>query len=64
MLYSLAKHYKFYFRERKDARETWNITNIAIITKEGQDLTLMRNYRPISLINIDYKMFTMILEQL
>lgn len=37
---------------------------LALIAKEGHDLTLMRNYRPISLLNIDYKMFTMILQQL
>lgn len=35
--------------------------NITQIPKEGQDLTSTRNYRPISLLNNGYKLFTTIL---
>ena len=31
--------------------ESWKEADIALIPKEGQDLTLTRNHRPISLLN-------------
>lgn len=37
--------------------------NISLIPKEGQDLTNAKNYRPISLLNNDYTLFTRILAE-
>ena len=41
--------------------KTWKAAYITLIPKEGQDPTLTKNYRPISLLNNDYKRFTTIL---
>ena len=41
--------------------ETWKITKIIAIPKQGKDLTSPQSYRPISLINQDAKIFTSIL---
>lgn len=43
--------------------ETWKEVNIMLIPKEGQDLTIARNYTQILLLNNDYKLFTMILAE-
>uniref|UniRef100_A0A803TW33 Reverse transcriptase domain-containing protein n=1 Tax=Anolis carolinensis TaxID=28377 RepID=A0A803TW33_ANOCA len=43
--------------------ETWKEANITIIHKEGSDPVNVKNYRPISLLNIDYKIFTSILSE-
>uniref|UniRef100_A0A803TLB1 Reverse transcriptase domain-containing protein n=1 Tax=Anolis carolinensis TaxID=28377 RepID=A0A803TLB1_ANOCA len=40
---------------------TWKEANITVIHKEKTDPTNVKNYRPISLLNIDYKIFTNIL---
>uniref|UniRef100_A0A803TK92 Reverse transcriptase domain-containing protein n=1 Tax=Anolis carolinensis TaxID=28377 RepID=A0A803TK92_ANOCA len=41
--------------------ESWREATITMIPKEGVDLSEVRNYRPISLLNTDYKIFTKIL---
>uniref|UniRef100_A0A803TLV0 Reverse transcriptase domain-containing protein n=1 Tax=Anolis carolinensis TaxID=28377 RepID=A0A803TLV0_ANOCA len=41
--------------------ESWLQAEIVAIPKENSDLTNIRNYRPISLLNTDYKIFTTIL---
>uniref|UniRef100_H9GRD5 Reverse transcriptase domain-containing protein n=1 Tax=Anolis carolinensis TaxID=28377 RepID=H9GRD5_ANOCA len=41
--------------------ESWKEATITMIPKEGVDLSEVRNYRPISLLNTDYKIFTKIL---
>uniref|UniRef100_A0A803SLD7 Reverse transcriptase domain-containing protein n=1 Tax=Anolis carolinensis TaxID=28377 RepID=A0A803SLD7_ANOCA len=40
---------------------TWTEANITVIHKEKTDPTNVKNYRPISLLNVDYKIFTNIL---
>uniref|UniRef100_A0A803U0T4 Reverse transcriptase domain-containing protein n=1 Tax=Anolis carolinensis TaxID=28377 RepID=A0A803U0T4_ANOCA len=45
----------------KQIPESWKEANIILIHKEHSDPTEIRNYRPISLLNIDYKIFTSIL---
>uniref|UniRef100_R4GCF9 Reverse transcriptase domain-containing protein n=1 Tax=Anolis carolinensis TaxID=28377 RepID=R4GCF9_ANOCA len=40
---------------------TWKSANIALLPKEKADNTKVKNYRPISLLNADYKIFTSIL---
>lgn len=37
--------------------------NITLIPKEDSDLTLIKNYRPISLLNTDYKIFTSVVAE-
>uniref|UniRef100_A0A803SZA2 Reverse transcriptase domain-containing protein n=1 Tax=Anolis carolinensis TaxID=28377 RepID=A0A803SZA2_ANOCA len=41
--------------------DSWKEARITMIPKEGSDLTDVRNFRPISLLNSDYKIFTKIL---
>uniref|UniRef100_A0A2D4LJG9 Reverse transcriptase domain-containing protein n=1 Tax=Micrurus spixii TaxID=129469 RepID=A0A2D4LJG9_9SAUR len=42
--------------------QSWNDATITVIPKEGNDQTNIRNYRPISLLNVDYKTFVTIIE--
>lgn len=41
--------------------DTWKQANIALLLKEEKDPTDTRNYRPISLLNVDYKIFSNLL---
>ncbi|KAF7245550.1 hypothetical protein EYD10_08337 [Varanus komodoensis] len=43
--------------------DTWTEANITFIQKEDMDLTQIQNYRPISLLNVDYKFFASILAE-
>uniref|UniRef100_A0A803SQE2 Reverse transcriptase domain-containing protein n=1 Tax=Anolis carolinensis TaxID=28377 RepID=A0A803SQE2_ANOCA len=45
----------------KTIPDTWKEAEIIMIHKEGKDPSDVRNYRPISLLNTDYKIFTKIL---
>lgn len=40
---------------------SWKESTIILIPKPGQDQKEIKNYRPISLLNIDYKIFATIL---
>ncbi|KAF7245269.1 hypothetical protein EYD10_08704 [Varanus komodoensis] len=42
---------------------TWTEANITLILKEDTDLTQIQNYGPISLLNVDYKMFASIMAE-
>lgn len=41
--------------------ETQNETRVSLIHKEGLDYKEVKNYRPISFLNSDYKLFVIIL---
>lgn len=41
--------------------KTWLEANITLIPKEEADLTQIENFRPISLLNVDYKIFATIM---
>uniref|UniRef100_G1KY48 Reverse transcriptase domain-containing protein n=1 Tax=Anolis carolinensis TaxID=28377 RepID=G1KY48_ANOCA len=43
--------------------QTWTNANIVVIPKDKADNTQVRNYRPISLLNADYKIFASILAE-
>uniref|UniRef100_A0A670JBZ4 Reverse transcriptase domain-containing protein n=1 Tax=Podarcis muralis TaxID=64176 RepID=A0A670JBZ4_PODMU len=45
----------------REIPETWKEAFITIIPKQDSDLTQVKNYRPISLLNTDYKIFAGIL---
>lgn len=45
----------------REIPHTWQDANILLIPKEALDLKDPKNYRPISLLNLDYKLFTKIL---
>uniref|UniRef100_R4GAZ5 Reverse transcriptase domain-containing protein n=1 Tax=Anolis carolinensis TaxID=28377 RepID=R4GAZ5_ANOCA len=46
---------------KKIIPETWKKAEIILIHKEGSDPNKVSNYRPISLLNTDYKIFTKVL---
>lgn len=48
---------------RQHILESWREANIILIPKESTDLKDPKNYRPISLIIIDYKIFAAILAE-
>uniref|UniRef100_A0A670JU33 Reverse transcriptase domain-containing protein n=1 Tax=Podarcis muralis TaxID=64176 RepID=A0A670JU33_PODMU len=47
--------------KEKEIPETWKEAFITLIPKQDADLLQVKNYRPISLLNLDYKIFTGIL---
>lgn len=42
---------------------SWSEALITLLPKEGSDLSLIQNYRPISLLNADYKLFAAVLAE-
>uniref|UniRef100_A0A803TDZ5 Reverse transcriptase domain-containing protein n=1 Tax=Anolis carolinensis TaxID=28377 RepID=A0A803TDZ5_ANOCA len=47
--------------DNNEIPDSWKLATITMIHKEGQDPQNVKNYRPISLLNQDYKIFTCIL---
>lgn len=45
----------------KSRPSSWTVTKIILIPKEGKDPSTPRNYGPVSLLNVDYKILTTIL---
>uniref|UniRef100_A0A803TAQ7 Reverse transcriptase domain-containing protein n=1 Tax=Anolis carolinensis TaxID=28377 RepID=A0A803TAQ7_ANOCA len=43
--------------------DSWRVADIIIIPKENSDPLEVKNYRPISLLNLDYKIFTGVLAE-
>lgn len=43
--------------------DSWKDASISLIPKEGQAFTPVKNYRPIFLLNNDFKLFTSILAE-
>ncbi|XP_062839247.1 vesicle transport protein GOT1B isoform X1 [Anolis carolinensis] len=50
-------------REIAKMPETWKQANICTIHKENSDPEKIKNYRPISLLNLDYKIFSNIIAE-
>uniref|UniRef100_R4GAU6 Reverse transcriptase domain-containing protein n=1 Tax=Anolis carolinensis TaxID=28377 RepID=R4GAU6_ANOCA len=48
-------------RNQKKMPDTWKEASITVIHKENNDPEEVKNYRPISLLNIDYKIFSNII---
>lgn len=46
---------------KREMPPSWNQAAITLIPKENSDSTNVKNYRPISLLNLDYKVFAKIL---
>lgn len=49
--------------ELKEIPTTWREANITLIPKEESDNNDPKNYRPISLLNLDYKIFAAIIAE-
>ena len=52
-----------YVLQTKETPPSWKDAVITVIPKEGKDRTECGSYRPISILNLDYKLFTSILTQ-
>ena len=61
---TLIPHFKKLIEDiqtKGEIPDSWKEAHISLIHKEGTDKRLVKNYRPISLLNVDYKIFTTIL---
>uniref|UniRef100_A0A2D4IC58 Uncharacterized protein n=1 Tax=Micrurus lemniscatus lemniscatus TaxID=129467 RepID=A0A2D4IC58_MICLE len=43
--------------------QSWMEANVTLIPKEDVDLSQIKNYRPTSLLNVDYKIYTSIIAE-
>uniref|UniRef100_A0A803TF39 Reverse transcriptase domain-containing protein n=1 Tax=Anolis carolinensis TaxID=28377 RepID=A0A803TF39_ANOCA len=50
-------------RQQKKMPSTWKEANICLIHKENSDPENVKNYRPISLLNVDYKIFSNVIAE-
>lgn len=57
---TLAKTFN-YVLQKGETPPSWKEATVSVIPKEGKDKLECGNYRPISVLNLDYKLFTSIL---
>lgn len=48
-------------KEKNQTPDSWAEVSIYILPKEGKDMTLPQSYRPIAILNVDYKIFSTVL---
>lgn len=59
---TLLKTFNWVLKE-KEIPPTWRDATISVIPKEGKHITECSNYHPISVLNVDYKLFNVNIQQ-
>lgn len=51
------------YLEKNELPESWREVKVIAIPKQGKDLALAQSYRPITLLNVNYKILTTVLAE-